>query len=148
MNKRLRCGVIGTGFMGGLHCKAYSNIPDIEFIGVFDSDKTRAESAAEKYNTRPFHDIDSLLNQIDIASICVPTILHHEIAKECISSGVNILVEKPLASSLEAAEDIVRLAEQKKVTAAVGYIERFNPTVIELLNLIKGRKIKKIEACR
>ena len=148
MAEKLRAGVIGVGFMGALHCKAYSLLNDIDFVGVFDADQNKAKEIAVKFNTNSFVDLESLLNNVDIVSVATPTTLHYEICLKCIDHKKHMLIEKPIAATLSQAKDLVDRIEKSSLLSAVGYIERFNPAVIELFKLLDGKEIKTIEAIR
>ncbi len=144
----LKAGVLGTGFMGELHCKTYANIDKAEFIGVFDIDPVRAQTMATKYSTTPYTDHSKLIADCDVLSVCVPTVFHYLYALDCIKAGKGVLIEKPIAATLDEAKEIVKMINDKSIVSAVGYIERFNPAVIELLNMLKGKEIQSIEASR
>jgi len=108
-----------------------------------------AHSLAEKYHTKPFKDYKELLKQrLDAVSIAVPTSLHREVAVETARTGVNMLVEKPIANTLEAAEEIIKAAEQNNVKLMVGHIERFNPVVAILKEEMKRNRASLIEITR
>lgn len=144
----LKAGVIGTGFMGGLHVRVYSELTKIDFAGIFDQQEQASEAMSKKYGVASFKSMDDLLKNTDIVSIAVPTSLHHGISLKCLAAGKHILVEKPLAATVDEAVDIIKKAEENKLVAAVGYIERFNPAVLELIKLLSGKKIKEIYATR
>lgn len=144
----LRFGVAGAGFMGALHCKAYSSFDDIKFAGIFDADENRAEEISAKYGVEAFDSLEDLIKNVDAVSLAAPTILHFDLAMKCIDAGIHLLIEKPIAGNISQAKEIIEKAAHKKLVAAVGYIERFNPVVLELLNAVKGKKIRSIEAVR
>ncbi|MFQ6129050.1 MAG: Gfo/Idh/MocA family oxidoreductase [Thermoplasmata archaeon] len=124
----LRVGVIGVGSMGQNHARVFSEIA--ELVGVADKDSGRGKRVAERFNTEWFQNYEDLLNQgIDAVSVATPTALHYHVAKDAIESGVHILVEKPMCSTIEESEKIVDLAESSGLTLAVGHIERHNPVV-------------------
>lgn len=144
----IKTAVIGSGFMGQLHCKAYAALEGIEFAGIFDADQKRAAEAAEKYGVKSFSSHAELIEAADAVSIAVPTVLHHSICMDCLSKDRHILIEKPIAATLEQAREIVMRVGESPVTAAVGYIERFNPVVLEFLRLLQGHRVRQIEAVR
>ena len=134
--------------MGQLHCKAYSSLGEIEFAGIYDEDKSRAEEVSKKYGVKSFASQGELIEAADAISISVPTVLHYSICMDCLSKDRHILIEKPIAATLEQAREIVLKVGQNPATAAVGYIERFNPVVLEFLRLLQGRRVRYIEANR
>jgi len=144
----LRTAVIGAGFMGQLHCKAYSCLEEIEFAGIYDVDKSRAKEISRKYGIKYFSSCGELLEASDAISISVPTVLHYSFCLDCLSKDKHILIEKPIAATLQQAREIAAKAQQRPVIAAVGYIERFNPVVLEFLRLLQSRRVKHLEAVR
>jgi len=133
---RLAVGVIGTGIMGERHCRVYSGMGDVDLVGVHDLDRDRALPIARRYGTRYFSQLDDLLAQVDAVSVATPTPSHAAIAIAALDRGVHVLVEKPLSHTLEAAEAIIAAAERSGCLVQVGHIERFNPTYIELTNVL------------
>lgn len=137
MKKPLRVGVIGVGAMGKNHARIYSQLPGVELIGVADVNEKLAISIAQSYGCKPYADYNDLLNQnLDAVSIAVPTTLHKKVVLAAIQRGINILVEKPIADTVKNADEIIEAACQKGVKLMVGHIERFNPAIIKLKELI------------
>lgn len=126
---KLKVGVIGVGSLGQHHARVYSEIKDVEVVGVADSDPKRAEEIAVKNKTKTFSDYRELLKHTQAVSVVVPTSLHYEVAKEVIAAGNHLLLEKPITSQISEAEELVGLAESKNIKLQVGHIERFNPAV-------------------
>jgi len=112
---KLKVGVIGVGSLGQHHARVYSEIKDVELVGVADSDPQRAGEIASKNKTRAFSDYRELLKQTQAVSVVVPTSLHYQVAKEVISAGNHLLLEKPITSKIAEAEELVALAEKKSV---------------------------------
>ena len=131
----LRVGVVGLGMMGQHHARVYSQL-GYNLVGVVDADMKRAKETGEKYGASYYTDYSELISQVDAVSIVVPTTLHRQIATEFMGQGVHCLVEKPIASTLEEAQDMIRVAEENHVKLAVGHIERFNPAVQKLKEII------------
>jgi len=145
----LRVGVIGLGAMGKNHVRVYSELPDVELVGIADVDYRSTQSLAEKYHATPFSDYKDLLSQeLDAVSIAVPTSLHREVAVETARAGVSMLVEKPIADTVEAAKEIIKAAKKNNVKLMVGHIERFNPVVPIIKKEIEGDEISLIEITR
>jgi len=141
----MRIGVIGAGAMGQNHIRTYSQMDNIELIGIADIDKKRIESLSQQYNIKGFTDYRDLLREdLDAVSIVVPTTLHTRVALDVINSGTNLLVEKPIADSIENAETIVKAANAANLRLMVGHIERFNPAVIKMKSLIDSGELGKI----
>ncbi len=141
----MRIGVIGTGAMGQHHLRIYSELRDVELVGLCDVDRNRALSLAKMYNTTAYFDHRELLKQdMDAVSVVVPTTLHTEVALDVINSGTHVLVEKPIADTLENADKMIKAAHDAKVKLMVGHIERFNPAVLKLKEIIDSGMLGKI----
>ena len=137
MGKQLRVGVIGVGAMGKNHARIYSQLPGVELIAVADVNETLAASIAQSYGCKAYTDYNDLLNEnLDAVSIAVPTTLHKKVALDAIKKGINTLVEKPIADTVENADEIIEAARRKGIKLMVGHVERFNPAIIKLKELI------------
>ena len=136
--KKIRAGVIGTGYLGQFHAEKYAGLPNVELVGIVEKDLARGEQIARKLNTEAFTDLSRILDKVDVVSIVVPTILHHEIAKQCLDAGVHVLLEKPMTVTLEQADELIALSARKKVVLQVGHIERFNPAVTTIQPLLRS----------
>jgi len=133
----LKVGVIGAGSMGRHHVRILSELEQCELVGIADPDESR-EELAQQYKTRYFADYHELLQlKPQLVSIAAPTKLHYELARAAIRAGVNLLVEKPVSDDLAQARELVSLAEARQIVFAVGHIERFNPAVQALKQLIE-----------
>jgi UDP-N-acetylglucosamine 3-dehydrogenase len=145
LRKRLRAGVIGVGAMGKNHARLYSELPGVELIGVSDVNETLAASIARSYGCKSFADYrDLLAENLDILSIVVPTTLHKKVALDAIKKGTNVLVEKPVADTVGHADEIIRAARQNKVKLMVGHVERFNPAITKLKELVDSGLLGKV----
>lgn len=133
----LRAGVIGVGYMGFHHARIYSSLNNIvKLQGVFDIDSSKAEIVAENLNVVNYKSMEQLVNDCDIISIAAPTDKHYEIAVYCLKKGKHILIEKPIADSLEKAQEIKYLAKKYGLLVMVGFTERFNPVIKQLYNYL------------
>ncbi len=132
---RLRVGVVGCGAFGRNHARVYRDLQaepsqGVEFVGVADLDYSRAQAIAREFGTRAFHSADELIAAgVQAASVAVPTISHLEIARQLMRSGVDVLIEKPLATSIAEADELIALAQRHQRVAQAGHLERFNPAV-------------------
>jgi predicted dehydrogenase len=124
---RLRMAVIGVGHLGKEHARILAGLPEVELVGVADVNEDQARVVAQRCQTSAFGAYWPLLNLVDAACIAVPTVYHHAIAGEFLRRGIPLLVEKPLAGTLEHAQELVDLAHQHQTILQVGHIERFNP---------------------
>jgi predicted dehydrogenase len=125
----MKVGVIGVGYLGKFHAQKYAAIAGVELVGVADLDSVAAESVAKANNCAAFSDYRQLLKEVDAVSVVVPTSKHHEVALDCIEAGVDMLMEKPITTTLEEADDIIDRAAERGLILQVGHLERFNPAV-------------------
>jgi predicted dehydrogenase len=121
--------VFGVGSLGQHHARVYSELAEADLIGVYDVDARRAAEVAARHETRAFSDMGELAAAVEAASVVVPTDRHFEVACALMRAGKHLLVEKPIASSTDEAEGMVRLARERDVVLQVGHIERFNPVM-------------------
>jgi UDP-N-acetylglucosamine 3-dehydrogenase len=135
--------------MGSNHARVFSDMGAVELVGVADPDVKQREFVARTLGCAGFADIDGLLRAgVDAITIAAPTHLHHDLALECISRGVHVLVEKPIAPSVEEGRAIVAAARRTGVTLMVGHVERFNPAVESIKRAIKDQDILSIAITR
>src|ERR1700704_4429251 len=147
--RSLRVGVIGAGVMGTNHARVLAGLPDITLSGIVDPLPAHRTRATELTGCRTFTNLDELIAEgIDAVTVAAPTHLHHEIALSCIARGIHILVEKPIASTVEEGRDIVAAARRAAVTLMVGHVERFNPAVAAIKQAISGEDILSIAITR
>lgn len=135
--KRLRVAVVGVGVMGRHHASIYAALPHVDFVAVVDPDPVSRAEAEANHDCRSYASVTELLasEQIDAASIASPTSLHYRITRELLEAGVHVLVEKPLATVVEQAEELVSLSRELGLVLQVGHITRFYQTV-NLLNAV------------
>jgi UDP-N-acetylglucosamine 3-dehydrogenase len=138
----LKVAVVGVGVMGSHHARIYSSLKGCELVGVLDVDSERAKEVAKIYGVQPFTRIDDLLSlKLDAVSIAVPTSLHKEVSLKFLERGVSCLVEKPIASTPEDAELMISSAKKHGAILMVGHIERFNPAVSRLKDLLSSGEV-------
>ncbi|MHC4944791.1 MAG: Gfo/Idh/MocA family oxidoreductase [Planctomycetota bacterium] len=129
----LRIAVVGVGHLGKHHARIYSQMPGVKLVGVVDTDKERAETVADRHDSRTFTSYAELPDELDAVSIAVPTTGHFELASYFLKRGVSVLVEKPMTATLEEAEELDRIAAATKdACLQVGHIERFNPAMVAI----------------
>jgi UDP-N-acetylglucosamine 3-dehydrogenase len=145
----LRVGVVGVGVMGGNHARVFADLPGVSLVGVADPDRKQRESVAHGLGCGAFPAVEALLSAgVDAVTIAAPTHLHEELALACIARGVHVLVEKPIAPSVEAGRVIIAAAQRARVTLMVGHVERFNPTVEAIKDAIRNEDILSIAITR
>ncbi len=143
----VRVAVVGVGEMGSNHVRVYKELPSANLVGVVESDPERAGQIEEEYDVKSFATIDSL-PEGDAVSISVPSHLHRDVAIECIECGLDVLVEKPLATTLDDARAIVSAAEENDVRLMVGHIERYNPVIEALEEILESESVLAFDAHR
>lgn len=136
--KPLKMAVVGVGHLGQAHARVLAEMEDVELVGVADVSAAQARQVADRHNTRAYTHYGPLLDQADAACIVVPTCHHYSVAGSFLERGIPLLIEKPLAPTVEQAQGLVDAANRKGVVLQVGHIERFNPAFEELI----GRPIR------
>jgi predicted dehydrogenase len=141
-NALVRVGVIGTGAFGRNHARVYRDLQgepqlSVRFVGVVDVDVSRAKSVASEFGTQAFGSVGELVTSgVDAVSVVVPTLEHVAVARELMEAGVDVLIEKPLASTLAEADELQDIAQRHNRIVQVGHLERFNPAVRATLPLL------------
>lgn len=143
---KLNAAVIGVGNMGRHHARVYSELPSVKLVAVADPNEKIGKEIAEKFNCKYYKSYKEMLKneEIDLVSIAAPTKFHKEISLDCIDAGKHILIEKPIASTVNEAKQIVQRAKSKGIKFTVGHIERFNPAVLKLKEMIDEGKLGEI----
>ena len=148
-NKPLRVGVVGVGIMGANHARVFAGLSDVQLVGVADPSRAQRDLVTRVLGTPAVDNLDALLDLgVDAVTIAAPTHLHHEIALNCIERGLHLLVEKPIASTVEEGREIIAAARQAGVTLMVGHVERFNPAVQAIKQAIESEDILSIAITR
>ena len=131
----LRAGVFGAGVLGRHHVRILSQMEGVEFVGLFDTNSEVAERVANEYAVTAFPDFESLAGQLDVAILAVPTVFHCVLGVDLLNRGCHVLVEKPIAPTLDEADQLLAAAESAARVLAVGHVEFYNPAVQKLLEL-------------
>ena len=136
MSEKVKVAVIGVGYLGKFHAKIYSEHPDVELVGVVDARMDNAQEIANQYSTTPYTSYQDIIDKVDAVSIVVPTTYHYDVAMPFIDAGVQILLEKPIAATVEQAEKLVKAADENDVLLQIGHLERFNAGIVALSELV------------
>ncbi len=144
--RKVNVGVIGVGAMGQNHVRVYSKIKNANLMAISDLMKGTLAEVSKKYKTVGYVDYDNVLKmqEIEAVSVCVPTTYHYEVVMSAIEQGKHVLVEKPIAFTLDEAKEMVDAARDAGVKLATGHVERFNPAVLEAKKLIDKGVIGKV----
>ena len=135
--------MIGVGAFGRNHARVYRQLQQagsVRLVGVVDPDTARADAVAREFECKAFGSVEQMLttrSEVQAASVAVPTVLHAEVARALMEAGVDVLIEKPVAATLDEAGELIRLASAHQRVAQVGHLERFNPAVRATLPLLK-----------
>lgn len=142
----IKTAVIGVGSMGKNHARINWALPDVDLVGIADFNHETAQRIASKYGTKAYFNHRELLDEAkpDAVTLAVPTIYHHEIALEIIDRGIPLLIEKPIAFTIEEGQDIIDKAREKNVKLMIGHIERFNPAITTLKKIIAAGELGRI----
>ncbi len=128
--RKIRVAVVGTGEFGRNHVRVYREMDGVELAGVFDLDAARAAATAQEFSTQAFKGLEELRETVDAATVAVPTVSHAEVGCRLMEMGIDVLVEKPMASTMAEAEALLEAASRYKRILQVGHVERFNPAVL------------------
>jgi predicted dehydrogenase len=132
----LRVAVIGAGYLGRFHAQKYKAMPDVDLVGVVDLDRSQAEAVASEVGTTAYTDIFPLLTEVDAVSIVVPTEAHFETSRAFLEKGVDLLIEKPMTTTLDEADRLIEMAATNDTIIQVGHLERFNSAVVALEDIV------------
>ncbi|MFH1094361.1 MAG: Gfo/Idh/MocA family oxidoreductase [Candidatus Omnitrophota bacterium] len=138
--KNVKVAVIGTGHLGNIHARIYSDMPGVELVGICDTDEEKANSCALKFKSTAYLDYKKLLDKVDAVSIATPTNTHFKIAKIFLKNNVHVLVEKPITPTTLEAQKLIKFARAKRKILQVGHVERFNPAIMTLQGFCKNPK--------
>ena len=123
----LKVGVLGAGHLGKIHLRLLQQSEKYELVGFYDENAEYAEKIAAEFGYQRFDTIAKLIHAVDVVDIVTPTLSHYKCAKVAIKSGKHVFIEKPIATTVEEAEEIIALAHEYKIKGQVGHVERFNP---------------------
>jgi len=134
----IKVGVVGVGYLGQFHAEKYARMEGVELVGVVDIDTSRAREIAKRHQTQPFSHHAELYDKVQAVSVVVPTPSHYSIAKDLFLHGIDILLEKPIAKTVEETDELIALAESKGRVLQVGHLERFNGALVAAAGKIRN----------
>ena len=134
----LKIGVLGAGHLGKIHLRLLQQSEKYELVGFYDENQENGAKIAAEFGYKQFDTIAKLIHAVDVIDIVTPTLSHYKCAKVSIKSGKHVFIEKPIATTVDEAEEIIALATEYKVKGQVGHVERFNPAFIATKNMIEN----------
>ena len=134
---KIRVSVIGVGHLGEYHVQKYKVHPDVDLVGIVDTNRDRANEIGQRYNVKVFGNHEEILGKVDAVSLAIPTESHFDVAKDILAEGVHLLIEKPITYMLEPADTLIRMAGEKGVILQVGLVERYNPAIVRMESMLK-----------
>ena len=146
--KKLKIAVAGAGYMGRSHIRILRSFEDVELVGVVEPQSVNAKAIERMYGLKVYDSVQKLIDKqrIDAITIAVPTAYHYESGKYCLSRKIAVLMEKPIAATVDEGRKLVKLAKRWKSPLMVGHVERFNPAIVELKRrLVEGQLGKVFE---
>jgi len=136
--KKLRVGVVGAGYLGKFHAEKYSQMDDVELVGIADLNRVQAESVSKKVKTNAYTDYRDLIGKTDAVSVVVPTPAHFEVSRDFLENDIDILIEKPITTTLAEADELISISAARGLIIQVGHLERFNPAILALKDIVKN----------
>jgi predicted dehydrogenase len=131
----LKIGVVGAGHLGKIHIRQLKEIPAFQLIGFFDTNTAAAEAVAAELQVQAYPTLNDLINDVDVIDVVVPTLFHYECATAAIKKSKHVFIEKPLASNIVEAKNLVALANEANIKTQVGHVERFNPAFLAVKDI-------------
>lgn len=135
--KKLKVGVIGVGYLGKFHAEKYAGMDNVDLVGVVDVNTEQRNAVADQLGATAYSDYRALFGKVDAVSVVVPTPAHFEVSRDFLSHDVDVLIEKPITTTLAQADELIRFAESRGLIIQVGHLERFNPAVVALEDIVK-----------
>lgn len=132
----IRVAVVGVGDFGKNHARIYSEAEHIDLVAVVDTDHLMAERIAAMHGCKAMTDYKKVLDDVDVVSIVTPTTFHYGVAIDCLRAGKDILIEKPITSTVDEAEEIIAEADARKAIVQIGHLERYNPALLSAAGLV------------
>ncbi len=136
--KKMRVGVVGAGYLGKFHAEKYSQMDDVELVGIADLNRAQAERVSKKVKTNAYTDYRDLIGKTDAVSVVVPTPAHYKVSRDFLENDIDVLIEKPITTTLREADELISISEARGLIIQVGHLERFNPAILALKDIVKN----------
>ena len=138
MTKRIRIGVVGTGYLGRLHTRVLTEIPEAELVGFVEPRDSTAAEVSEAFSIRRWDTVEDLAGEIDCAVVATPTLHHFETASRLLELGCDVMVEKPITTTVDEGRRLVERADELGRVVQVGHVERYNPAIVAAAPFIRS----------
>lgn len=142
---KLRVGIIGVGYFGTQHARILSYLEKVDFKGVADIDSNKSMVIGNRHSVPYYENFEDMLDEIDAGIVAAPTSEHFYIAEKLLKEGKSVLLEKPMTDTLEQAERLVALAKKNGLILQIGHLERFNPAVEAVKDIVKEPKFIEVQ---
>ncbi|HEY0143681.1 MAG TPA: Gfo/Idh/MocA family oxidoreductase [Thermoanaerobaculia bacterium] len=136
----MRIGVVGTGYLGRLHARIITEIPDVQAAGFVETNDTIAAELQQTLGLKRFASVEELAKAVDCAVVATPTTSHFAVAAELMNAGCDVMIEKPIAATADEARKLIAIANAKKRIIQVGHVERYNPAIVAVAELVRGAR--------
>lgn len=133
----VKVGVIGTGYLGRLHARVLTEIPEAQVVGFVETNDAVAAEVESSLKIRRYPSVASLAREIEGAVVATPTTIHHDVARELLEAGVDVMIEKPITATAEEAKSLIALAASKQRIIQVGHVERYNPAIAAIADMVR-----------
>ena len=140
----VRTAVVGCGHFGRYHAEKYAGLPEAELVAVVDCELGRARELGARLGVEPLGAVGELAGQVEAASVVVPTRAHFAVARQLLDAGLHVLLEKPIAATLEEADALIALADARGVVLQIGHLERFNAAILALADVLTGALVHRV----
>lgn len=141
----VRAGVVGTGYLGRLHARVLTEIPEAEVVGFVETNDAIAAEVEASLKIRRFPTVAALAREIECAIVATPTTSHHDVARELLEAGVDVMIEKPITATAAEAKSLIELAASKQRVIQVGHVERYNPAIVAIAELVRPTRFFEAE---
>ena len=145
MSEKIKIGVVGVGALGRHHARLYNMNDKVEVVGIFDVNPDVAFAVGTEFNFKIYRTIEELAEVCEGLSIAVPSHLHHKTSIPLLKAGKHLLIEKPIATTMQDAEEMVNIAKENNLILGVGHVERFNPVMIFLEQLAEKARFLDVQ---
>jgi len=136
----MKVGVVGTGYLGRLHARVLSEMPEATVVGFVEPNDAIASEVSSSLRLKRFGSVAALAKQVDCAVVATPTIAHFDVARELMDAGCDVMVEKPITSTVDEARRLIEIAKKNKRIVQVGHVERYNPAIIAVADLVRDTR--------